>query len=184
MSANDTPRHRAQQPKVIAFNGLARRRRAYRRPAADNPAPSAGSELQSGTILGYFLDGSCFEVSYGSTQDLWIKYADPDLATYPLEVYPLDEFDAFEALVFDRFAHLTWREGETRLSYNGAFAEPPAGLQMHSPAEMTIARKALVLYWHFTSGYPVDPADGIYTNPSPQYVDPTNPQPLHRKALT
>lgn len=188
MNAKGTPRHAAEQDrpdgkrrKLINLGEHKMRRRRQDAEVLQPDADPRSPRLQPGTTLGYFMETFdemlVFQVEYGSEQNVWVKAALID-ATTPLPATSEQCVTFLRQLVryrkFKQFALIGWRNGITSFAYNGDQLEP-SGLALHSPEEATIQRKALLLYWHFTKDYPLHPADELWLNPRPEYVNPDEP---------
>jgi hypothetical protein len=168
---------RSKRSKLIDLGKQRLRRRAPEGLPDTTPHPSVPRKLRPAATLGYFTEHFkqtvVFQVQYGSEQNVWVKAAvfgdDENLPT------SWREFEYFDrSRRYKQFSFISWRNGITTFSYNGDQMEPSA-FPLHSPAEAIVQYRALILYWHFTKGYPLRPTDGIIANEYPEYLDPTDP---------
>lgn len=169
MSQHDTGRHAAPESPPKGFI-LGKRRQAWRqRPEsskapvfAQQPDPDKSVELVPGSLLGYFRFGVAIEVTYGSSQNLWLKSS--------VHPGPCESFADFAALRYQGMGQIDWRNGRTCFNYGGPEMDP-GFMRLHSPDEAAVAYRSLVLYWHFTRGWPIAPTDAVVVNPHPEWLD-------------
>lgn len=169
MTHNDSGRHAA--PDISPAAERARGRRLLRWRGRDGaaqppmfheqPDPEQSVELVPGSLLGYFHYGAAFEVTYGSSQNLWLKSSHHNGR--------FAQFGDFAPIRYEQFGQIDWRNGRTCFNYGGPKMEPDF-MPLHSPAEAVVIHHALLLYWHLTRGWAVGPGDRVYPNPRPEWL--------------